>query len=219
MSRHIKKIVAFISVISLFSLSGVPVLALPSQATAHAQANNSTNASAGKNVTTGTNNNGVSNQNSNKPTTTGQANGQAHMQAGQLKACQNRQAAITNIINRIDTRAQNQLTLFSTIASRVENFYTTKGKTVANYDQLVADITSAETTAQTNLTTMKANSTFSCSLANPKGMVSAFQSYLKTEISDLRNYRTAVKNLIVAVATANNVTVSTSNTSTTTGGK
>ena len=59
--------------------------------------------------------------------------------------------------------------------------------------------------------TMNSSGTFSCSLSNPKGMVTSFQGYLKTEITDLQNYRLAVKNLIVAVASANGISVSTSN--------
>ena len=216
MLKDIKKVGLFSSALALLLVSSTTVLALPAQATVHAQGG--ANASAGYSATT-----------SNKPTTTtqgsshaanGQANGQAHLVAAQLKACQNRENTINTIMARIDTRGQNQLALFSTIAARVEAFYTKQGKTVSNYTQLVAAITSAKTQATTDLNTLKTYSTFSCSANNPKGIVTAFQSYLKTEISDLQNYRTAVKNLIVAVASANGVTVSTSSqASTTQGGK
>lgn len=186
------------SILALAMLSSATVLALPSHATAHAMSTPTT-------VNSGSSTGGSNTGSTNAPTTndhqaTGQANGRAHLAAAQLKACQNRQAAIDRILTRIDTRAQNQLTLFSTIATRVESFYTTQGKTLTNYDQLVAAVNTSNTQAETDFGTMKTSSTFSCSASDPKGIVSSFQSYLRLEISDLRNYRTAVKNLIVGVS-------------------
>ena len=129
-----------------------------------------------------------------------------------LRVCQNRQSAITHIMTRIDTRATNQLNLFSTIASRVEAFYTKSGKTVSDYTTLLSNISTTHAQATNDLATLKTNSTFSCTSTSPKGMVTAFQGYLKTAISDLKAYKTAVKNLIVAVATANGVKLSSSQT-------
>lgn len=53
----------------------------------------------------------------------------------------------------------------------------------------------------------------------PKGIVNDFQSSLKLEISYLENYRTAVENLIVGVASAQGVTLSASSKPPTTGGQ
>lgn len=192
MRRHLTKLGLVSVIMTMAMLSSTMAFALPLQAQAHAQtASGSNDSSAGA-----------------SQAAAGQANGEEHLAAAKLRACQNRENAIKNIMTRIDARAQNQLTLFGTIATRVENFYTKKGKTVSNYDQLVAAVNSAKSQAETDLGTLKSNSTFSCSASNPKGVVTAFQGYLKTEISDLQNYRTAVKNLIVAVAKANGVTVS-----------
>jgi hypothetical protein len=199
MRKHFNKLGLVSSVLALVVVSGSAVFALPSQASVHAQSTDNTST---------TDTTGSTAASSHQPTTTGQANGQAHLAAAQLKVCQNREKAINNIMSRVDTRAQNQLTLFGTIATRVEGFYTSKGKTVSNYDQLVAAIASAKTQATTDLSTMQSGSTFSCTSSNPKGAVTVFQGYMKTEITDLQNYRTAVKNLIVAVASANGTTVS-----------
>lgn len=179
------------------------VFALPPQANAHAQGSDSQ-----------TTNNTNSSQG-----TTSQTNGQAHMTAGKLRACQNREKTINTIMKRIDTRAQNQITLFSTIATRVESFYTKKGKTASNYDQLVAAVNAAKTKADTDFGTLHTSSTFNCSSDNPKGMVMTFQDYLKQEISDLQNYRTAVKNLIVGVAKAEGTTLSNTDQPSTQGGQ
>ena len=198
MKKHYKKI-GLVGVVLAFTLvSGSAVFALPSEAQAHAQSTVGPGYSS-------TNNPAVSKAPS------GKTNGQAHLQAAQLKACQNRQNAINNIMVRIDTRAQNQLNLFASIATRVENFYTKQGKTLSNYNQLLSAVNTAKTQAEADFGTMKTNSSFSCTSSSPKGMVVLFQGTLKTEITDLQNFRTAVKNLIVGVASANGVTVSQSN--------
>ena len=184
----------FISGLALAVLAGSTVFALPPQASTHAQ-------------TVGNNTSGSNTM----PPAASQKGA-----AGKLKACDNRKVAVTNIMNRIDTRTTNQLKLFDTIASRVEAFYTKSGKTVSNYQTLVGDITTAETAAQNDLSTLKDNSTFTCT-GDPHGMVTAFQGYLKTAISDMKNVKTAVKNLIVAVAQANGVNVSSSSSSNTSG--
>ncbi len=199
MQKHINKI-GIIGVAMFLAMAGsATVFALPSQASVHAQ---TTHVAASTNVS----------RNSHKPSqaTTGKANGAAHLAAAQLTACTHRQTAINNIMLRIDTRAQNQINLFSTIATRVEAFYTKQGKTVANYSQLVAAVSAAKAQALSDFATVKTNSTFNCSSSNPKGMVTAFQGYLKTEISDLQNFKLAVKNLIVGVASANGAKLSAS---------
>ncbi|HET9098261.1 MAG TPA: hypothetical protein VFN51_01445 [Candidatus Saccharimonadales bacterium] len=218
MRKQVNKLGLVGSVVALVVVGSSSVLALPAQAHAHALGT--------ENTPTGSNTTGSTAATVHQPTqaasaqANAQANGQAHLAAAQLRSCQNREKAINNIISNIDTRAQNQLTLFGTIATRVENFYVSKGKTVSNYDQLVADIATAKTQAETDFGTVQNTSSFSCTSSNPKATVTAFQSYLKTEISDLQNYRTAVKNLIVAVASANGVNVSSStSTSSTQGGQ
>ena len=225
MYKYIRKSAIFLSVFTLVMIGTSTVLALPSQATSYGPPSTShgnSSTSSGQVSTASSSNAGGSstaNQAQSSSTTKGNSSvGQAHMAAGLLKACQNRQAAITNIMSRIDTRAQNQIALFSTIATRVENFYVSQGKTFNNYNQLVAAVNQAAIKANTDFATVKTDSTFSCTSPNPKGMITSFQSYLKLEISDLQNYRLAVKNLIVGVASANGVNVSTSSQSTSQGG-
>lgn len=215
MNKHITKLGLVSSALILAAIGSTTVFALPSQATVHAQGSASVSGSANASASS-------SGSGSSKLPTqavSGKANGSAHMTAGKLRACQNRQNAITNIMTRIDTRAQNQITLFSTIATRVETFYTKQGKTLSNYSQLVAAVNTTQAQATSDFATVKTNSTFSCSSSNPMGMVMSFQGYLKTEISDLKNFKTAVKNLIVGVASANGVSVSASSQSTGQGSK
>ena len=198
MLKQKNKIGIISTVLALIMLGSSSVFALPTQSNmpSHRGLANGASSTATPNITA-----------------TGKLDSQTHLQAAQLKMCQKRQTAISNIMSRIDMRAQNQITLFSTIASRVEAFYTKKSKTVSNYNTLVGDISTAKTQTESDLSTMKANDSFNCSVSNPRGIVSSFQGYLKQEISDLQSYRTSVKNLIVAVAIANGVTISNTNSS------
>lgn len=207
MRRHVHKIGFLGTALALVLVSGSTVLALPARAAVHAQAADTATTSA----------DGSTAASSHKPTTTGQANGQAHLAAAQLKSCQNRQKAITNIMARISDRGQKQLTLFGTIATRVETFYTDKGKTLSNYDALVADVNAKHAAAQVAVTTTSsAGSGFSCDSTDPKAFVGTFKDSLKSEISALQDYRTSVKNLIVGVKSVQGTTTSTD--SKTTGG-
>lgn len=160
------------------------------------------------NQNTSSNNNNNHNAPQNIHAQQAQLNAQAHVNAVHLRVCQKHQAVISKIMNNITTRSQNQLNLFSTIATRVEVFYTKSGKSVSNYSQLIANISTSYNKATAAMVNVKNNSTFNCSVSHPHAMVNYFQSYLKTEISDLQSYRLAVKNLIVAVAAANNVKLS-----------
>jgi hypothetical protein len=140
------------------------------------------------------------------------ATAQAKLTEAKLRVCQNRQKAITNIMSRIADRGQKQLDLFGTIATRVETFYTDKGKTLDTYDTLVADVSAKQDAAQTTVDAVKSASTgFSCDSDDPQAFVSTFKDSLKSEISALQDYRTAVKNLTVGVKSVQGTTTSAAN--------
>lgn len=195
------------------TLTGMPVLALSSHARADAHAAEATTVDTSDDTTT----NPTESSNSHKAAA---ADKQA---AAKLRVCQNRQKAVTNIMARIADRGQKQVNLFTTIADRTEKFYTDKGKTLSNYDALVTDVNTKKAAAQTEVDTLKsASTTFTCDGSDPKGMAASFQTDLKAEIAALKDYKTAVKNLIVGVksvqsTTSNTSTTTTSGTTTTTG--
>ncbi|HET9722048.1 MAG TPA: hypothetical protein VFP32_03405 [Candidatus Saccharimonadales bacterium] len=117
-----------------------------------------------------------------------------------LRACQNRQTAVNNIMSRIADRGQKQLNLFTTIAGRVETFYTTKQLSLGNYNALVSDVNSQKAAATTAVNTIQSDKvSFKCDGTDPHGAAQTFKNDLKSEISALQAYRTSVKNLIVGV--------------------
>lgn len=129
-----------------------------------------------------------------------------------LKACQKRENAINNIMSRLADRGTKQLDLFTKISERTQAFYASKGKTLSNYDTLLADVTAKKTAAQTAVATVKSASTeFKCDGTNPKGTMSTFKSALKLEIEALKAYKTSVKNLIVGVKSVQGTTTSAGN--------
>ncbi len=148
-----------------------------------------------------------------------QTSAQEHKAAAQtrladvkLKVCENREKVINNIMARIADRGQKQLDLFTTIATRVETFYTDKGKTLDNYDELVADVTTKKDAAQTTVDAVKSSSVdFKCDGTDPKGAAAGFKDALKAEIVALKTYKTSVKNLIVGVKSVQGSTSSTEN--------
>lgn len=145
------------------------------------------------------------------PTQTGQANGEQRLTEAKLKACQNRENAIQKRSTQLAKTAENMLTTFDKIAAKVEQYYTSKvvpsGKTVANYDALVADIATKKQTTQTDLDKATADAAaFSCTGNDPKGQLTQFRTNMQTVKKDLKEYRTAIKNLIVAVRSVTGTT-------------
>ena len=128
--------------------------------------------------------------------------------AVRLTACQNRQANIDATLSRVADRGQKQFDLFSSVATKVETFYTNQGKTLSNYSQLVAVVNTQAATAQAAINTVQADSTgFSCT-NSPKTFVTTFLTALKSQISAMQAYRTAVRNLVIGVKSVDTATSS-----------
>lgn len=124
-----------------------------------------------------------------------------------LKACKGKEKNIQNR-NRNSLQAGRTLLLkFNNIAERVETFYENKilasGNTVSNYDDLLADVLAKKSIAEAALE--KAESTgqsFNCQGDDPKETLAEFRANILELKLDLKDYKTAVKNLIVAVHSA-----------------
>lgn len=129
---------------------------------------------------------------------------QNRLSDARLKACQARESAIKTRFERLNQLVATMVEKFDAIAGRVEEYYTTKvvpsGKTVANYDTLVADITTKKTAVQTALTKAQGDvATFSCDGEDPKGYLTSFRTNMQAVKGGLKDYRTSIKNLIVAI--------------------
>jgi hypothetical protein len=196
MKQHLYRLGLISTVLSFALISGSAVLALPAQATAHAQSLSPSQTITTQQEVEGEGSGKTSNA---KPANAG-SQGATRLDAAQLKICLKHEKVITNLLSRLSDRGQKQFTLFTTIATRTENFYNNKGKTLSNYDALLADLGAKRDVAQTAVDNLKASSlNFNCGANDPKGVASSFKDSLKNEISALKDYKTSVKNLIVGV--------------------
>lgn len=128
----------------------------------------------------------------------------AKLDAAKLRVCKNKERVIINRLDALTRLVATQETSFDKIAARVENFYTEKvltaGKTVANYNNLVTDIAAKKAAVDASLATAKTNSSnFSCSADDPKGDLTQFKTDMQAVKNALKDYRTSIKNLIVAI--------------------
>lgn len=122
------------------------------------------------------------------------------LEENKLRICQTREDKINSHMDAIAERGQKKIDLFSTIAERVKSFYLSKGKVLANYDELVVAVDAKKATAQAAVDAVISSSvTFDCEGDDPKGMAGEFKDKVKAMNSALKEYKTAVKNLIVGV--------------------
>jgi hypothetical protein len=118
------------------------------------------------------------------------------------RICEKRVNVIKNIMAKAATQGAKHLEVFNKIATRVEEFYVNKKLSVSNYDALVAEVNAKKAAAQTAIDAVKNNTNFSCDDSNPIGKIDAFNGQVRAMHSALKDYRTSIKNLIVAVKQA-----------------
>lgn len=133
-----------------------------------------------------------------------QALRQQRLSEVRLKVCQQKENNIKNRASHLEQLVNNMELKFDEITQRVETYYTNKvaanGKTVSNYNTLVANIQTEKTTVATALAKAKNDvSGFTCTGDNPKGQLTLYRQDMQTVKQALKSYRTAIKNLIVAV--------------------
>ncbi len=135
---------------------------------------------------------------------TARQNAMAKLDDAKLKMCQGKENGIkqrsSHLTQLVTTMEEN----FDRIEKRVEDYYNSKvvpsGKTVSNYTSLVSDIQTNKAAVSTALTKAQADATaFSCSSDDPKGQLTQFRVDMQAVKEALKDYRTSIKNLIVAV--------------------
>lgn len=146
-----------------------------------------------------------------KPEGVGRNSAQTRLIEAKLRACQAKEKAIKKRTEQLVKLATTMQEKFDAIAGRVEEYYTSKvvpsGKTVTNYDSLVADIQTKKGAVQTALSQAQTNvASFSCTSDDPKGQLAQFKDDMRAVKSALKNYRTSIKNLIVAIRSVTGTT-------------
>lgn len=141
------------------------------------------------------------------------------------KSCEARSAELTKKLNKKVADATKHKAVFDKIYTRVTDFYKTKNLNVAGYDAMVTKVDSAQAAADASIATLKGfDTTVDCTQVDSVATkVAAFQAGLKDTRDALKAYRTAIKDLIVAVkgnipAENTSTTTTTNNSSTTSTG-
>lgn len=125
--------------------------------------------------------------------------GQSPLRAN-VRACQVKENAVKQRSLHLIRLANNMEIRFDTIANRVETFATASGKTIPNYNALVADIAAKKALVSAALVKTSADVTdFNCTGNDPKGQLVQFRLDMQSVMGALKNYRVSIKNLIVAV--------------------
>lgn len=129
---------------------------------------------------------------------------QGKLDDARKRICESRVKNVERIMNKAATQGQKHLEVFNKISNRVQEFYANRGLAVDNYDTLIANVSAKKVAAEVAITAVKDNTTtFNCSGENPIGTADMFSGKIRAMHVALKEYRTAIKDVLVAVKTAN----------------
>jgi len=139
-------------------------------------------------------------------------------QAEKTQACENHKQGLQTKFTRITTNATNLETKIGGFLDRAQAYQSANNVTVANWDSLVAAANTAKTTADTAIANLKAlQPTVDCSTTTTVANdVATFKAAAQAARDALHAYKTAVKDVFVALENAKDASTDTN--STTTGG-
>lgn len=115
-----------------------------------------------------------------------------------LQACEKRQAKVNQIFAKATERNKKQLAVFQKIEERVREFYVSKNLSAEGYDAAVANADAKEAAA---VAAIEASTevTFDCSATDAAKPGSVIKEAMQARHAALKDYRTAVKDLILVV--------------------
>jgi hypothetical protein len=124
-----------------------------------------------------------------------------HTEQERQKSCEARSADLTKKLNKKVADATKHKAVFDKIFTRIKDFHDTKNLDTTNYATLVANVDTAQASADAAIATLKGfDTTFDCTQVDAAASkVAAFREALKTTRDSLKAYQTSIKNLIVAV--------------------
>ena len=131
---------------------------------------------------------------------------QAHDTAPNSNSSQARESGVKTRMAQLTKLSVNMETTFDRIAEKTKTYYIEtilpSGESVANYDTLVAEIAAKKAIVRTELANADTNvGSFSCTLGEPKTLMNQYQVNMRAVKTALKNYRTSIVDLIVAVRT------------------
>jgi hypothetical protein len=168
-----------------FALLGVAGVVYPTAAIAHEGEHDSTNA-----------------HDTTERQTTAKQRFAGRLDEARKKVCVSRSTAIKKVMTNGAEAGQRHMNFFGKSVERIQQFYESKKLTIANYDQLLASISAKKDAVQSALTALRAVPAFDCSSDNPVGNVDDYKAKLAAVRNALKEYRSAIHALLVAVKNA-----------------
>jgi hypothetical protein len=114
------------------------------------------------------------------------------------KVCETKSDKINQILQKRSTQATKQLEVFNKISDRVQAFITDKNLTVKNKDALLTAITEKQAAVQAAIDA-NAATTFNCDNTSADKPLQIPRTTMAAVRDALKEYRTAIKDLIVNV--------------------
>lgn len=129
---------------------------------------------------------------------------QNRLEERNLKICQDREEKMEGRMTRLMEFSANMVGKFDAIAKRVMDYYedvvVPGGKTVSNYNELIGEVSAKKNAVNQALTNAQVDlEEFACDGDDPKGILNQYREEMQKVKTYLHEYRTAIKNLIVAV--------------------
>ena len=126
----------------------------------------------------------------------------AKLTASRLEKCEEREERINNIITKASTQAEKQLGVFQSIKDKIVTFYTEKQLSAPDYESLLAAVDEKEAAALAAVGSTEAIS-LDC---GAEGQQRELGTVLRTSVQSLhgalKEYRTAIKDLLKSVKQA-----------------
>ncbi len=115
-------------------------------------------------------------------------------------SCENRQAGFEKRAKNYAASARKHYNTFVAHQTKIEAFYASKKLSVAEYEAVLAIANTARVSAEADVVALEAyDATLDCTAADPAQQVAGLKATLTTTREKLQAYRTALKDVIVAL--------------------
>lgn len=118
------------------------------------------------------------------------------------KLCEENQLQISSTMSQLNVERQQKYDRITKISESAQQFYTTHKLSIANYDDLLKAITSAQSLANDTLQAQLSAASFTCDGDSPRAAVQSFQAKSESSKDAVMLYRDAVKSLLSTVRDA-----------------
>lgn len=119
------------------------------------------------------------------------------------KVCENRKHGIQTKTGTLVANAQASLNRINKVLTQIENYQKANNLTVANWDSLIASSTAAQSQATASVQALAAvNPTLDCTSTSAAAELATFKAAVAQARTNLLAYRSAVKDVLVAVENA-----------------